>query len=313
MSTIIDAVMRGTVIGTDTARTTLLGAGSMSFTEWLPKIAVKYEFDKKHYVWFSVAKGYKAGGYNIQMFADIVQQAIKEKYSSADRKQPHVLEERPDSVLSLVSYKPEYSWNYELGFKGDVIRDVLHAQASVFYIDVKDVLITQFVESGMGRLLKNAGRSESVGFDLGLTAYLIKGFTLSANYGYAQAVFNDYKAGDTDYSGKFIPFAPQNTFSFSAGYNRNLRRNRIIDRFNIHAQYNGAGKIYWTEANDVWQDFYGLLNLKIGVNKGILGLNVWTRNCLNTDYAAFYFKTGALQLAQKGAPFRMGVDLTVLF
>ena len=312
MTAHIDAVMRGTVIGTDTARTVLIGSGATSFTEWLPKVSLKYEFDKKHYVYFSAAKGYKAGGYNIQMFADIVQGVVMEKYSSGNRGS-HILEESPDSVVVLTSYKPEYSWNYELGFKGDVIKDALQVEVAVFFLDVKDIQITQFVESGQGRLLKNAGRAESVGFDLGLTAFPMRDLSFSLNYGYARAVLKDYKTDETDLSGNYIPFAPQNTFSLAASYSRGLRNTRIIDRFNIQAQYNGAGKIYWTETNDVYQNFYGLLNIRAGVAKSIFRLNIWTKNTLNADYASFYFETSQQSLAQKGAPLQMGIDLTVMF
>jgi len=289
-----------------------VGFGAVSFTEWLPKIALKYALNANRYVYVSAAKGHKAGGYNIQMFADIVRDIIEEKGKSG-RPEESVAQESPDSILAAVMYQPEYSWNYELGFKGEVIKDVLHTQAAVFYVDVKDVQITQFVESGQGRLLKNAGHARSMGFDLELTAYLLENLSLSANYGFAHAVLKNYKTNELDYSGNRIPFAPQNTFSFSAGYNRGLRNSRIIDRFNIHAQYNGAGKIYWTEANEVFQNFYGLLNLKAGVAKGIFRLNIWTKNTLNTDYASFFFETGGQSLAQKGAPFQIGVDLTVMF
>ena len=309
----IDAIMNGTVVGSQTAGTSLTGDGSMSFTEWLPKVALKYEFNGNNYVYFSTSKGYKAGGYNIQMFADIVQEVVRKKYQSGRPDDP-IPEESPGPILATISYQPEYSWNYEAGFKGELVKDLLHTEVALFYVDVKDVLITQFVESGHGRLLKNAGRAESMGLDLGLTAYLSNGFTLSANYGYAHAILKDYQTDETgtaDYSGNYIPFAPRNTFSFSTGYNHRLYNRRIIDRFNIQAQYNGAGKIYWTEANDVWQDFYGLLHLKAGVFKGIFGLNVWTRNTLNTEYATFYFETKTLNLAQKGAPFQIGVDLTI--
>ena len=311
MSTNVDAIMGGRVIGSQTADTALIGNSSMSFTEFLPKVALKYELNKKNYLYFSASNGYKAGGYNIQMFADIMQAVMKERYSNRNPAQGETA-----SIADSVAYKPEYSWNYELGFKGELIKDKLLIETSVFYIDVKDVLITQFVESGYGRLLKNAGRAESVGFDLGLTAYLIDGLILSANYGYSHAVFKDYKTDEADYSGKYIPFAPQNTFSIGATYTRRVH-SRIIDRFSIQAQYNGAGKIYWTEANDVCQKFYGLLNQKIGVSKGIFSLNVWTRNSLNTDYATFYFETNygnAVQkYAQKGVPFQIGADLTVSF
>ena len=312
----INAVMNGTVIGKQEAGTKLIGAGSMSFTEWLPKISLKYEFNSKHYLYFTTSKGYKAGGYNIQMFADVVQEIVKKKYQSGspNPNDPPMPEELPESILETVSYRPEYSWNYETGYKGEIVDNMLYAEAAVFYVDVQDVLITQFVESGHGRLLKNAGRAESMGVDLGLTAYLIDGLTLSANYGYARAIFKDYKEAETtDYSGNFIPFAPQNTFSLGATYNRGLRNSRIIDRFNIQAQYNGAGKIYWTEANSVYQNFYGLLNLKAGVTKGVFELSVWTQNTMNIDYATFYFETKSLNLAQKGAPFQIGANLRVLF
>jgi len=312
MTANIVAVMNGTVIGSQEAKTDLIGSGSMSFTEWLPKIALKYELDKKRYVYFSAAKGYKAGGYNIQMFADIVQGVVMEKYRSGNPNLP-IPEESPDSILASVSYRPEYSWNYELGIKGEVIKGVLHAEAAIFCVEVKDVQITQFVQSGQGRLLKNAGRAQSIGLELGLTAYPVKNLSLSANYGYARAVLKDYKTVELNYSGNYIPFAPQNTFSFSAGYSCGLRNSRIIDRFNVHAQYNGAGEIYWTEVNDVFQKFYGLLNVKAGVSKGIFRLNLWTKNTLNTEFAAFYFKTGGQEFAQRGAPFQMGVDLTVAF
>ena len=300
-----------------------VGSGAVSFTEWLPKIALKYTFDSKHYLYVSTAKGHKAGGYNIQMFADILRGIIEEKGKMLMNPPKEPLElELPETILAATSYSPEYSWNYELGFKGEVIKNLLHTEAAIFFIDVNDVQITQFVESGYGRLLMNAGRAQSIGLDLGLTAYPVENLSLSVNYGYARATLKDYKTKgknetgemvDIDYSGNYIPFAPQNTFSISAGYSRALSNSRMIDRFNIHAQYICAGKIYWTEANDVFQNFYGLLNLKAGVTKGIFKLNLWTKNTLNAEYAAFYFKTGGNEFAQRGFPFQMGVDLTVAF
>jgi outer membrane receptor protein involved in Fe transport len=287
--------------------TTLAGFESARYTELLPKVALRYELGGGRYIYFSAARGYKAGGYNIQMFADLVQNAVMKRNSGVP----------PVSVKDAVSYRPEYSWNYELGFKGGIADNALYAEIAVFYASVTDVQITQFVQSGQGRLLKNAGRAESAGFEAGLTAIPLKNLELSANYGYTRAVMKDYKTDEADHSGNFIPFAPQNTLSLGAGYSCGLRNRRIIDRFSVHAQYTGAGKIYWTEANDASQNFYGLLSLKAGIAMGIFRLNVWTRNTMNANYAAFYIetKTGGMaqKLAQRGAPFQFGTDLTVSF
>ena len=291
------------------ADTTVAGKESMSFTEVLPKVAVKYEFNKNHYIYATVANGYKTGGYNIQSFADIAQSAIRAKYVST---------EKPIVVKDAVSYKPEYSWNYEIGYKGELIKDFLYTELAAFYIDVKDMQITDFVDSGHGRILKNAGKAKSIGFDLGLTAIFTDELRMITNYGFTHATFSDYKVKDAngaiiaDYTDNHIPFAPGNTLSVSAIYNKRFQ-NKWIDRFNIQAQYNAAGKIYWTEENNVSQNFYGTLNMKAGVSKGIFEVSAWTNNTLNTDYTAFYFETTSYNLAQKGRPFTFGIDVNILF
>ena len=147
-----------------TIATNPIGAGEVSFTEWLPKVTLKYVLDDNHYVYASAAKGHKAGGYNIQMFADIVRDIIEAKGKMMSPPDGPIPQELPETILSLTSYRPEYSWNYELGFKGDIVKNVLQAEAAVFFVDVQDVLITQFVESGQGRMLKNAGHAQSIGF-----------------------------------------------------------------------------------------------------------------------------------------------------
>jgi outer membrane receptor protein involved in Fe transport len=282
------------------ADTLLQGAESMSFTEILPKIAVKYEFNDRNYIYATVANGYKAGGYNIQMFADIAQQALRAKYSN----------ELPVNMKDAVQYKPEYSWNYEIGFKAELIPDILYGEFAAFYIDVRDIQLTKFVNSGHGRMLSNAGKSASKGFDISLSARLFDGFGATANYGYTHAAFQ--KNDSIDYGGNYIPYAPQHTLSVGASYIRSFR-NRWIDRINLQAQYNAAGKIYWTVDNNISQQFYGNLHLKAGAGKGIFEAAIWTKNTLNTDYTAFYFESMGRPLAQKGKPFQIGVDLSVRF
>lgn len=283
------------------ADTLMQGSESMSFTEFLPKIALKYEFSDRHYAYFSLANGYKTGGYNIQMFADIVQQALRGKYDAS---------EASVNIKDAVSYKPEYTWNYEVGFKGELIKNILYGEFSAFYIDVRDLQLTKFVSSGHGRMLSNSGKAISKGFDISLSARIINGLSFTTNYGYTHATFS--KNDSIDYGGNYIPYAPQHTLSLGASYIKSFR-NAWIDRMNLQAQYNAAGKIYWTAENDIYQKFYGTLNLKAAASKGIFEFAVWTKNTLNTDYAAFYFESMGQSLAQKGKPFQIGFDLNVRF
>jgi len=287
---------------TTRADTTLQGAESVSFTEILPKLALKYEFNDRNYTYFTVASGYKAGGFNIQMFSDLVQQALQEKYVPAAQ---------PMNVRDAVSYDPEYSLNYELGWKGELIKNVIFGEIAAFYIDVRDIQLTGFVNSGQGRMVINKGKAVSKGLDVSLSARLSDYMNVSANYGFTHATLQS-KINDVDYSGKFIPYAPQHTLSLTAMYRKSFR-DQLIDRINLQAQYNAAGKIYWNIDNSVSQKLYGTLNLKASVSKSIFELALWTKNTLNEDYSAFYFESLGKPLMQKGKPFRIGVDLTVAF
>jgi outer membrane receptor protein involved in Fe transport len=291
---------------------TVSGKESMDFTELLPKITLKYEFNESNLIYASVAKGYKAGGYNIQIFADIMQERMK----SSDQSNRHPSE---NEIETLTSYKPEYSWNYEIGGRSELIKKHLLADASFFYIDCRDM---QFVQSAgtMGRMMKNAGHTASYGAEVSLSgAY--ENFRANVSYGFTHASFKQYtdsvKNDDgtyspIDYKGNYSPMAPKHTLSIAADYTFDFK-NCFIDKLIIGAQYSGAGKIYWTASNDASQNFYGLLNSKISVVKGICQLDVWTKNTLDTNYNTFYFESMGNSFVQSGRPFQIGANFMVRF
>ena len=77
------------------------------FLELLPKINISYRLpmEGESDLYASVAKGYKTGGYNTQMFSDVLQQQLM---SEMGRPVEYDIDE-------ILSYKPERSWNYEVG------------------------------------------------------------------------------------------------------------------------------------------------------------------------------------------------------
>ncbi|MDR2692273.1 MAG: TonB-dependent receptor, partial [Dysgonamonadaceae bacterium] len=90
-------------------------------------------------------------------------------------------------------------------------------------------------------------------------------------------------------------------------------KNSFIDRLLISGRYSGAGKIYWTEANDVSQKFYSLLNGRMSVEKGDFSLEFWGENLLDSKYTTFYFNTFGNSFGQLGKPVRFGIDLNMKF
>ena len=148
---------------------------------------------------------------------------------------------------------------------------------SLFYMKVKDQQVSRFVESGMGRYTSNAGRSRSFGGELSLLYQPVYGLDLIADYGYTDARFTRNltqvsvtKDGkrvleDRDFKDKYVPFAPKHTLHLAASYGFDLG---LGSKLALGLDYTGVGKVYFTEANDVSQNFYGLLGGRITYSAG---------------------------------------------
>lgn len=312
------------------------GKLSEDYVQLLPKFALQYEWRKGNNVYATVSKGYRSGGYNVQMFSDIITgqqahsmvEAIKksaefEKYSTLIEgmigdKMPAIPE-----VKDATTYKPEYSWNYEVGTHLTLWKGKLWADLAAFYMDTRDQQLSQFIGSGLGRTTINAGKSNSYGAEASLRASLTNELSLNASYGYTYATFTDYiineadKDGNltvkADYNGKYVPFVPKHTLNIGGEYAITCSSRSIFDRVVFQANYNAAGRIYWTELNDVSQSFYGTLNWRANLEKGNAMISFWARNFLDKDYAAFYFETMNKGFMQKGRPVQFGIDLRCRF
>lgn len=256
----------------------------LTFSQITPKATLQYTLPSAQLIYASVSKGYKSGGFNFSFQRD---------------------EDR--------SFDPEYSWNYEAGTKVHFFDNRLKAEVSFFYIDWKHQQIYQPLPSGVGSMLKNAGRSESKGIEVNLQANVCNGLMLNASYGYTDAKFKEYQRNDTlSYAGKKLPMVPSHTFSLGADYMIRVQSN-LLDRVLLNLTYSGTGKIYWNEDNVAFQSFYGVVNGKASFVKGPVTIAFWGKNITGADYTAYYFETGGNSFAQKGKPVTFGANLTLNF
>lgn len=291
------------------AEADLKGVMDTTFAEFLPKAALKYEWSKMNYVYASVARGYKTGGFNIQMISDLMTEKLK---TSSRPGSPEI------DVKRSTIYQPEVSWNYELGLHNTFFDRKLITGLTLFYMDITGLQLTEFITSGAGRKLTNAGTSSSKGVELSADWLIGSGFSLGANYGYAHATFKHFtkietingQATELDYSGKFVPYAPQHTVNANLSYSRNFE-NSFISQLYGTVSYSGIGKIYWQESNEMAEDFYSLVDAKLGVKKNVLGLELWGKNLLNSKFNAFYFESFGNKFFQQGKPLQFGARLTL--
>ncbi|MDR0333472.1 MAG: TonB-dependent receptor [Dysgonamonadaceae bacterium] len=318
-----------------TADTTMTGGFSKGHFEILPKFALQYRSSETSFLYASASKGYKSGGYNEQAFSQILRSAMFEAIDRlmAERMpgMPSPFPPRPENEPTLeeqLSYKPERSWTFEIGGRKELFDRRLSATFALFYSQVSNIQITQLLDGGTaGRIITNAGKSTSQGVELGLRYAPASNFSLFGEYGFANARFDKYETTGADdegkpikidYSGNHIPFAPQHTLSVGANYIHRFARGAFIDRFIGNLSYNGIGKIYWTESNNVYQPFYGITSASIAAEKGIFGLELWTKNLFNTQYNAFFVEVSDMAgkvnpIVQRGIPTRVGATLRMMF
>lgn len=280
---------------------------SQSFVEVLPKFAVLMNAGR-HRVWASVAKGYKAGGFNTQMFSEVLQTALMERM--------HVYPSEAYTVDEIVAYKPERSWNYELGAHLEtaaVDGRFATADVSLFCIDCTDQQLTVFPRGAItGRMMTNAGRTRSFGAEFSGRA-VIGGLTATAAYGFTDARFVEYvydEAKNIDYAGNRVPYAPQHTFSASVAYTipPGLRWPESVS---LRAHTEGAGAIYWNEENSLRQPFSAQLGASVRIEHRRWSLELWGRNLTDERRGVFYFKSVGREFMQFSRPRTFGITLNI--
>ncbi len=295
------------------------------YGQLLPKLGLSYRIDRSgSNVYVMVAKGYRAGGYNIQMFSDILQSELNANSSSAMRQDydiPHTSEDYKN-INSTISYKPEESWNYEFGAHLNLFENKIHADFSGYYMQIRNQQLSVMAgDYGFGRMMVNAGKSYSCGVEASLRGSALNDrLSWAAGYGFTHSVFKDYTETvgneEVSYKDKHVPFVPVHTMSLTADYRIPFVRSAVKSLV-IGADLTARGRTYWDEANTYSQPFYALLGAHADVTVNRLVFRVWCRNITDTHYNTFAFDSSAsgssVYLAQRGAPFQAGLDVRMSF
>lgn len=322
-------------------------SGKLYDDSWqlLPKFALQYDHSRgRGNVYVSVAKGYRAGGYNIQSYSDLSQTMLRRTMMLGVRDYSVSTIENmplPDAAKQAaiagmtaaldpnipaapavrdLAYKPEQSWNYELGGHLNFYHGALLVDYTLFLMDTRDQQLARFSESGMGRVMVNAGESRSYGAELSVRAALLQNrLTLSAAYGYTHAAFTNYDLGmdgednRVDYTGNRVPFAPEHTLNAVATFRQPLG-GRFAKAVGVGADLTGAGRIWWDEANKSSQPFYAVLGARLTAElAGDVTVAVWGKNLTQTEYATFSFESMGRRFSQHGVPAHFGMDVSVHF
>ncbi len=261
----------------------------LDYDEVLPKFSLAYDFTHDIMSYASVSKGYLAGGYS---------------YNFATG---------PENF----TYDPEYTWNYEIGVKTSRFDKKLKANLSLFYIDIEDKQVTEYVPGVMGaRKITNAAEAHSQGVELELQARPVNGLDLIAGFGYTDTEVDDWVTTEFnkgtsqfeqyDYTGNDLPNAPQYTYNLGVQY-------RHQSGFFGRADLLGIGDFYFDAKNTLKESAYQIVNLRMGYEGESFDIIFWCKNMFDEEFETMKIHWGGNELGHDGEPRMFGVKMTYRF
>lgn len=272
-----------------------------NFFELLPSVSLSWHpwVGKNHTVYASVSRGSKAGGFNTQMFSDVLQQRLMKMMGVGIQY----------DIDKMVGYKPEKAWNYELGGHFECWQGRVQSDLGVFFMDCRDRQLTVFPPgTTTGRMMTNAGKTHSWGAEFAMTVSPTELTRFNVSYGFTHATFKDYNDGKQDHNGKRVPYAPMHTLFAEANHSIKIGGdwNKLLT---FAANVRVVGDIYWDEANTMKQPLYALLGASITWKQAHYSVQLWGRNLTDTDYKTFYFVSIQHHFLQRGHGRQLGATL----
>ncbi|MCV6608077.1 MAG: TonB-dependent receptor [Campylobacterales bacterium] len=251
---------------------TSTGSKDKTFDATLPKISLSYQNSDKFIPYITMAKGYRSGGFNDK-----------------------------DNIGS--PYKPEFTTNYEVGFKS-YLND-MKITGAFYNIKWSDMQVEVPVSGGSGVFIENASEATSTGGELELDYFLSDSLTLSAGLSSVESKYDSYTSGTTKYDGKYVTDVPKTTTNFSLNY-------RGDSGIYTGANYSSFQDIYFDSANTKSQS-YAITNVKIGYEQKDYDIYIYGNNIFDKEYKTRAFQVQNNWYARAGAPQHFGANVKYRF
>jgi iron complex outermembrane receptor protein len=268
-----------------------------SETMWGGHIALSKVINNEHSAYIRVARGYKAGGFNMDL---------------------------PAQLIQYKEFDTEVLINYELGLQSNLLDNALTSRLAVFYMDRQDQQVNASQQNPdkpqqFTIYTANATSSNSYGMELELTYQVNNNLSFDSTVGYLKATYDDYayldKYGTSiDISGRDLAHAPSYTFSIGSTYRSD---NGVM--FNVN--WSGKDEFFFSDSHDEKSSSSNLLNAKIGYELNDWSISLWARNITDEKIATrgFFFGNepdldwAAKKYERYGAPRQVGVTFDYNF
>lgn len=273
-------------------RSTYEGTLDLTALQLLPKLSALYECSglpagEALYLYATLSKGYRAGGFNTQIFSDILQNRMM----NGLMEDLGVYLDRPAVSVGAENtrYLPETAWNCELGVRW-LEAGHFRIESSFYYINGRNQQLTVFPPGlSTGRMMTNAGVSRSLGAEAEADWHADRWHT-HLSYGCCDARFVRYNDGNHDYAGRRIPYSPAHTVFAMAAY-RLPFTSATAHALTLESDLHGTGGLFWDEANTLREPFSWRLGARLALSFPRFELYLRGDNLTGDRARTFYFKS----------------------
>ena len=251
--------------------------GSSEFQDLIPAFNLRYFVDDNHTIGALVARGYRSGGTVVAPF-----------------------------VIQSEQFDAEYTWNYELFYRGAFLDGRLILNANVFYTDWTDQQVAEDVPGGIpgfDQTIVNVGESSIQGFELELAWTLTDEWSVDFAVGMADSEFKEYILNRSvdpmtgqeiiiDLNGEAFPFSPKWNASATVSYEGDsgwygsttwlYRDESYSDTGGFSDPFTGLR----ATTNPTTLDERHLVNAKIGYERDWWNVYMFATNLFDEDYVA---------------------------
>ncbi len=237
-----------------------------TWTRFTGTISLKYDLSDNQAVYGRIASGYRPGGFNTGIPADI-----------------------PDAE-NVVPYDPEYAISYETGLKGNYLGNRVSSELSLWYMETDDMqIVTQASPTINTFILQNGGDSRAWGAEFELNGVMRLGpGNLIARLGLAH---NDgeFKNGTivlisgvaTDIGGNRLNRTRDLTANLTLTYSQNLGNGMNAFITTSMVSENGG---FENAQNTRELDDYALFDLRLGLKGKQWRTTVYSQNITDETY-----------------------------
>ncbi|TAH20426.1 MAG: TonB-dependent receptor [Cytophagales bacterium] len=265
---------------------------SGNYSALSPKVALSYAVNDRSNIYLTYTRGFRAGGVNAQKVPNNIRQ----------------------------TFDPEYSNNYEAGYKTFLADKKLSIGASAFLIQWNDLQFFNLV-APFTYARENVGNAQSAGLELEISAIPVKGLQLDGSFGLNQTEYKSFSLKRVNFGtgaetstaigGNSLSNAPSHTLFLGAQYEYAISKKLKVV---IRGEVRNIGSYYTDIQNKIQQPSYTLINSRIGFSYDTYSLFFWGQNLNNERYLAFGNPDSSFgRSVRTAAPRTFGVTVSAKF